>query len=199
MRITLQDGCYHEDVGCGQGENIKGKGAALDKVSCRLSSRKGLTELTFQAKKEAVTDATKRCLKTFGNVLGNCLYDKEYTKEVVKMKVPPVGPFFFCWTVIQLTVQARFNQAGLERRPEFTENGAGPSRPQAPAQAARPAQAQPPAPRNPIPAPGSPLNEIGNETADLGEAYDMEFMDIEGESFDFDTVEQSMQVASTVG
>jgi recombination DNA repair RAD52 pathway protein len=44
-----------------------------------------------QAKKEAVTDATKRALKTFGNVLGNCLYDKEYAKEVVKMKVPPVS------------------------------------------------------------------------------------------------------------
>lgn len=33
VRITLQDGCFHEDVGAGQGENIKGKGAALDKVS----------------------------------------------------------------------------------------------------------------------------------------------------------------------
>lgn len=33
VRITLADGCWHEDVGCGQSENIKGKGAALDKVS----------------------------------------------------------------------------------------------------------------------------------------------------------------------
>lgn len=32
VRITLQDGCYHEDVGCGSGENIKGKASALDKV-----------------------------------------------------------------------------------------------------------------------------------------------------------------------
>jgi recombination DNA repair RAD52 pathway protein len=32
VRITLQDGCYHEDVGCGSGENIKGKANALDKV-----------------------------------------------------------------------------------------------------------------------------------------------------------------------
>jgi len=38
-----------------------------------------------------VTDATKRALKTFGNVLGNCLYDKEYAKEVVKIRVPPVS------------------------------------------------------------------------------------------------------------
>lgn len=33
VRITLKDGAFHEDVGCGQCENIKGKGAALDKVS----------------------------------------------------------------------------------------------------------------------------------------------------------------------
>jgi DNA repair and recombination protein RAD52 len=32
VRITLQDGCFHEDVGCGSGENIKGKASALDKV-----------------------------------------------------------------------------------------------------------------------------------------------------------------------
>lgn len=53
-----------------------------------------------QAKKEAVTDATKRALKTFGNVLGNCLYDKQYTAEVAKMRVPPVSPpvshFWLC-------------------------------------------------------------------------------------------------------
>jgi len=38
-----------------------------------------------------VTDATKRAFRTFGNVLGNCLYDKDYTREVVKIKVPPVS------------------------------------------------------------------------------------------------------------
>lgn len=38
-----------------------------------------------------MTDATKRALRTFGNVLGNCLYDKDYTREVVKIKVPPVS------------------------------------------------------------------------------------------------------------
>lgn len=32
VRISLADGAWHEDVGCGQAENIKGKGAALDKV-----------------------------------------------------------------------------------------------------------------------------------------------------------------------
>ncbi|ODO03521.1 hypothetical protein L198_02369 [Cryptococcus wingfieldii CBS 7118] len=90
IRITLLDGTFHEDVGCGQAENVKSKGAAIDK-----------------AQKEAVTDATKRALRTFGNVLGNCLYDKEYTKEVVKMKVPP----------------AKFQSDGLERRAEFAPPG----------------------------------------------------------------------------
>ena len=35
-----------------------------------------------KARKEAVTDALKRALKSFGNVLGNCLSDKEYLKVV---------------------------------------------------------------------------------------------------------------------
>ncbi|EIN08358.1 Rad52/22 double-strand break repair protein [Punctularia strigosozonata HHB-11173 SS5] len=73
VRITLRDGVFHEDIGYGMLENAKSKGMALDKC-----------------KKEAVTDGVKRALRNFGNLLGNCLYDKEYTKEVVKMKVPPV-------------------------------------------------------------------------------------------------------------
>ena len=89
VRITLQDGCYHEDVGCGSGENIRGKASALDKVRPPFLPTRPI--LIIEAKKEAVTDATKRALKTFGNVLGNCLYDKEYAKEVVKMRVPPVS------------------------------------------------------------------------------------------------------------
>jgi DNA recombination protein Rad52 len=46
-------------------ENVKSKGAALDK-----------------ARKEAVTDAIKRALRIFGNHLGNCCYDKDYLKAV---------------------------------------------------------------------------------------------------------------------
>jgi DNA repair and recombination protein RAD52 len=45
-----------------------------------------------QAQKEAVTDGIKRCLRNFGNVLGNCLYDKDYNREVGKVKVQPVSP-----------------------------------------------------------------------------------------------------------
>ncbi|WVF72386.1 hypothetical protein IAT40_007201 [Kwoniella sp. CBS 6097] len=190
IRITLQDGCSHEDVGCGQGENIRGKAAALDK-----------------AQKEAVTDATKRALRTFGNVLGNCLYDKEYTKEVVKMKVPP----------------AKFNQDNLERRPEFTPAGAqasaqaqaGPSsRPAIPVQTAnipsRPIvplgqlnQQQPPQhlqqnqqPREiPVVAPGTPLRSVNDQSGDvfMDESFDAEFLDIGSDSFMDQIDEQSFQ------
>ncbi|KAL7277287.1 hypothetical protein ACG7TL_009143 [Trametes sanguinea] len=88
VRVTLRDGVFHEDVGYGLLENSKSKGAALDKC-----------------KKEAVTDAVKRTLRNFGNLLGNCLYDKSYTQEVVKIKVPP----------------PKFDKSDLHRRPEFEE------------------------------------------------------------------------------
>src|SRR6266851_7887674 len=32
VKITLRDGTYHEDIGYGTGENLRSKGAALDKV-----------------------------------------------------------------------------------------------------------------------------------------------------------------------
>ncbi|KAJ7789394.1 RAD52 DNA repair protein [Mycena olivaceomarginata] len=73
MQVSLKEGVFHEDVGYGMIENAKAKGMALDKC-----------------KKEAVTDGLKRTLRTFGNVLGNCLYDKQYTAEIVKIKVRPV-------------------------------------------------------------------------------------------------------------
>ena len=70
VRVTLRDGTYHEDIGYGHIENCKGKAAAFEK-----------------AKKEAATDALKRALRNFGNVLGNCLYDKDYLQRVTKIKV----------------------------------------------------------------------------------------------------------------
>ncbi|KAI0322904.1 Rad52/22 family double-strand break repair protein-domain-containing protein [Amylostereum chailletii] len=72
IKITLRDGTFHEDVGYGTGDNLKSKGAALDK-----------------AKKEAVTDGVKRALRNFGNLLGLCLYEKQFTQEIVKIKAPP--------------------------------------------------------------------------------------------------------------
>ncbi|KAF9477808.1 hypothetical protein BDN70DRAFT_810022 [Pholiota conissans] len=73
MRVTLRDGVFHEDIGYGMLENSKSKGQAFDKC-----------------KKEAVTDGLKRALRGFGNVMGNCLYDKSYTAEVIKVKYEPV-------------------------------------------------------------------------------------------------------------
>ncbi|QRW05489.1 DNA repair and recombination protein RAD22 [Ceratobasidium sp. AG-Ba] len=71
IRVTLRDGAFHEDVGFGSLENARGKGMALDKC-----------------KKEAVTDGLKRTLRNFGNLLGNCLYDKQYASEILKIKAP---------------------------------------------------------------------------------------------------------------
>lgn len=68
VRVFLRDGTYHDDAGFGHCENAKGKAAALEK-----------------AKKEAVTDAMKRALRTFGRLVGNCLYDKKYVATVSKM------------------------------------------------------------------------------------------------------------------
>ncbi|KAJ5179777.1 hypothetical protein N7492_002987 [Penicillium capsulatum] len=72
VRITLKDGTFHEDIGYGHIENCKGKAAAFEK-----------------AKKEGTTDALKRTLRTFGNVLGNCVYDKDYLSKVIKVKAVP--------------------------------------------------------------------------------------------------------------
>lgn len=76
MRITLRDGTYHEDVGYGSIDNAKGKAMAFEK-----------------AKKEGTTDGLKRALRNFGNLLGNCIYDKDYVKQIVKMKAEPVKKF----------------------------------------------------------------------------------------------------------
>lgn len=72
VRVTLRDGTFHEDIGYGHIENCAGKAKAFEK-----------------AKKEGTTDALKRALRNFGNVLGNCIYDKDYVKKVTKMKVQP--------------------------------------------------------------------------------------------------------------
>lgn len=72
VRITIRDGTFHEDFGYGFLENAKNKAVAFEKC-----------------KKEAYTDALKRCLRCFGNVLGNCLYDKSIVAKMQKVKLPP--------------------------------------------------------------------------------------------------------------
>lgn len=71
VRITIRDGTFHEDFGYGFIENAKNKAMAFEKC-----------------KKEAFTDALKRCLRCFGNVLGNCLYDKSIIAKMQKVKLP---------------------------------------------------------------------------------------------------------------
>ncbi|KAJ5875622.1 DNA repair and recombination protein radC [Penicillium subrubescens] len=86
VRVTLKDGSFHEDIGYGHIENCKGKAAAFEK-----------------SKKEGTTDALKRALRNFGNVLGNCVYDKDYLSKVTKIKTGP----------------ARWDVSDLHRHPDF--------------------------------------------------------------------------------
>ncbi|KAG0057231.1 DNA repair protein rad52 [Gryganskiella cystojenkinii] len=73
VRVTLKDGTYHEDMGYGSSENQKSKASSFEK-----------------ARKEAVTDALKRALTSFGNVLGTCLYDKNYCKYLRQQRFNPL-------------------------------------------------------------------------------------------------------------
>lgn len=43
VKITLRDGTYHEDIGYGTGENLRSKGAALDKVCHAIPSGASLS------------------------------------------------------------------------------------------------------------------------------------------------------------
>lgn len=48
-----------------------------------------------QVKKEAVTDAMKRALRNFGNLMGNCIYDKTFLADISKVKAPGKVPLDF--------------------------------------------------------------------------------------------------------
>ncbi len=69
IRVQLKDGTYHEDVGYGVSEGMRSKALSIEK-----------------ARKEAVTDGLKRALRSFGNLLGNCISDKDYLKYVQKQQ-----------------------------------------------------------------------------------------------------------------
>ncbi|CAL6056281.1 DNA_repair protein RAD52 [Hexamita inflata] len=64
MRVTLQNGCFHEDVGVGEGERPR-RADAID-----------------QAQKSACSDGVKRCLKYFGDSLGNDLNPQKGNEPV---------------------------------------------------------------------------------------------------------------------
>lgn len=71
VRVTIRDGTFHEDFGYGYIDNAKSKAMAFEK--CR---------------KEAFTDGIKRCLRCFGNVLGNCLYDRTIISKIKGVTLP---------------------------------------------------------------------------------------------------------------
>ncbi|KAJ1627089.1 hypothetical protein T492DRAFT_1027659 [Pavlovales sp. CCMP2436] len=70
MRVTLKNGAFHEDVGFGSMEKQTDRGKAIE-----------------NAKKEAVSDATKRALKSFGHALGLSIYDAQHCQEVKVQQV----------------------------------------------------------------------------------------------------------------
>ncbi|KAF9576014.1 DNA repair protein rad52 [Mortierella alpina] len=70
VKVVLKDGTFHEDIGYGSSENQKSKASSFEK-----------------AKKEATTDGLKRALTSFGNLLGTCLYDKNYCKHLSMQRV----------------------------------------------------------------------------------------------------------------
>lgn len=72
VRIQLKDGTYHEDVGFGQSDGQKDLGAALE-----------------TAKKACISDARKRALRCFGELLGNSCYDKDHLREVNSIQTKP--------------------------------------------------------------------------------------------------------------
>lgn len=69
LRLTVGE-CTHEDTGFGDG-------VAGDTPS-------GLHSAIELASKEAVTDAIKRCLRSFGNKFGNSLYEKDAPPPIDK-------------------------------------------------------------------------------------------------------------------
>ncbi|KAL1977943.1 hypothetical protein VTN31DRAFT_802 [Thermomyces dupontii] len=101
VRVTLRDGTYHEDIGYGHAENSKDKAAAFDK-----------------AKKQGTSDALKRALRTFGNVLGNCIYDKDYLAKVTRVKAAPAK-----WDVENLHRHPSYVTANKDTNPAKKDSG----------------------------------------------------------------------------
>lgn len=138
VRVTLRDGTYHEDIGYGSIENARGKAMAFEK-----------------AKKEGTTDALKRTLRSFGNVLGNCIYDQSYVKQVTKIKAQPVK---------------KFEETNLHRHADFVrQDGHGAANDEAAnanSKAAAIAQSSAIA----------PVTKVAQPIADLAESFEEDFL-----------------------
>lgn len=101
VRVTLKDGTFHEVLFVGTGVVTKKSNVNLQDIGYgTMENGKNKAQVFEKAKKEGTTDALKRALRNFGNVLGNCLYDKEYLGKVVKMRAPMV-----CWTCLITSYQ----------------------------------------------------------------------------------------------
>nr|XP_023666256.1 DNA repair protein RAD52 homolog isoform X2 [Paramormyrops kingsleyae] len=111
VKVQLKDGSYHEDVGYGVSEGLKSKAMSLEK-----------------ARKEAVTDGLKRALKCFGNVLGNCILNKEYLiaiNKIPKQPPPPLDPAQTKRVDSEpLVEKARYCSLALENKHSSTRHGA---------------------------------------------------------------------------
>nr|WJN25032.1 DNA repair and recombination protein [Moesziomyces parantarcticus] len=137
VRVTLRDGAFHEDVGYGSADNARQKHAALEK-----------------GKKEAVTDATKRALKNFGKLLGNCTYDHQYSTNALKLTNP----------------MPKFDPAELHRRPELRPPPPPqPQPPQPSVQAGQPSRKPASAPA-PVPARSTSAERTASTTYGAAEA-----------------------------
>ncbi|KAL9585160.1 MAG: hypothetical protein Q9212_001685 [Teloschistes hypoglaucus] len=91
-----------EDLGYGHIENCKSKAAAFEK-----------------AKKQGTTDALKRALRNFGNVLGNCVHDADYMSKVTKMQVAPVRTSFRLVMTNGNLLQSKWDPEKLHRHPDY--------------------------------------------------------------------------------
>lgn len=117
VRVELKDGVYHEDIGYGVCEGMKSKALSLEK-----------------ARKEAATDGLKRALKGFGNVLGNCLGDKNYLRWANKHPMASPAPPQKSDTVAEVpsNVHASRYKAMEERQQkELSRVSVAPSKPAA--------------------------------------------------------------------
>ena len=91
-----------QDIGYGHIENCKGKAPAFEK-----------------AKKEGTTDGLKRALRNFGNLLGNCVYDKDYVARVTKLRVAPVCIALHLFGANADGMQTRWDPENLHRHSDF--------------------------------------------------------------------------------
>jgi len=61
----------------------------------------------------------KRALRNFGNLLGNCVYDKDYVAKVTKLKIAPVCDIVQSRQPAADFPQTRWDPENLYRHPDY--------------------------------------------------------------------------------